>query len=172
MEAQRALQRAARQVGIDITRHQTDCDRLRDAVNDYRSLFYPEHVAEWRSCRQIALSAMESWSAYRPRLFGNLVDGLGPPQWIALLLDADTSEEIARTLIDRRLAYKVCGHGLLHSRGRRIEHPAFRIELRDCQITLIVIDRAYRADPARNPLCNEPLTLVTTRQLAAMLADD
>jgi hypothetical protein len=166
------LLRAAQQLGIDAKHQPVDCERLSQAVADYRSLFRPTERSVQRYCRETALTAMRDLAVFEPRLTGHLVDGLGPLNQITLIVEAETSEEVARTLIDRRMAYREDDYRLQHGRTQRVDHPAFRFEAGDCEVTLVVLGRPYRANPPHHPLCGSPMRLVSASELAAQLATD
>lgn len=172
LPASPALLRAAQQLGIDAKRQRIDCEQLSRDVTGYRSLFRPAELALQRQHRKAALTAMQDLAVFEPRLAGHLVDGLGPLEQITLIIQAETSEEVARALIDRRIAYREANYRLHHGRTQRIDHPAFRFEAGDCEVTLVVLSRSYRADPPRHSLCDSPMRLVSARELAAQLAAD
>jgi hypothetical protein len=169
MAVRPALERAAQEVGLNLRHCRLDCEQISRAVHDYRSLFHPESEAQWRAARETALAAMRELDAFHPRLAGHLVDGLGTPDRILLLVDADTPEEIARELIDRRIPWHACEHRLLHAKGRYIDHPSLCFEAGTYGVEIIVLKPALRSDPPRDALCDRPMPLLTTRQLETLL---
>jgi len=169
MAVRPALARAAKEVGVGLRHYRLDCGQLSRAVEDYRTLFHPDSARLWQAARQTALAAMREVHHYQPRLAGSLVDGLGTPDRITLLVDAETPEEIARDLIDRRIPWHGCEHRLLHARGRHIDHPSLCFEAGAHSVEMVVLHPVMRSDPPRDPLCDQPMRLLTLRQLGDLL---
>ncbi len=164
-----ALQRAAQEHGMQAGRLDASVHTLREAVNDYRALFRPDQLQQLHAQRRLALQAMRSFDAFRPRLAGTLVHGDGRLDRIRLLLESDSPEPVIYRLSDLHIPWHEGDATLVFAGGQRATRPAFHFVAGDAQVELIVLRTADRSNPPRDVLGGGPLPTLDIDELQALL---
>lgn len=139
-------------------------------MREHRSLFQPRQFEQLTAQRRIALEAMRTLAAFRPRLLGSLVDGDGALDHITLLLQADSVESVIHVLQDHHIPWRSDERTLHHASGQRLAHPALCFEAGGSSLALIIAPPHLRSDPPRDPLDGRRLALLDSAELAALLA--
>ena len=166
-----ACRKAAARLGESNSKRWPDAAAIEAALHEYQSLFQSDSqpVALDR-LRRLALDAMRDLADFDPRLVGPVAKGLADRHTpIRLLLRADTPEQVALTLEDRRIPWRSAEVELLFSRNRRIARPAFRFQAGATTLELVVLAPADRHDPPRDPADNSPLRGLSIAQLKDLL---
>ena len=164
-----ALQRAALETGSRLDGAGIDLAELRAEIASYRALFHRPQLARLYASRRLALDAMRSLEAFRPRLAGALVHGDGPLDEVRLVLAADTPEDVAMTLDDRHIPWRDAEVMIDFASNRREARPALRFRAGDVGVELVILNQADRGRPPREPFSNQPATLLDAQELAALL---
>lgn len=164
-----ALQRAARNLGVQLQQARPSLEALRAAIREHRELFRPEQLRRLQEQRRLALDAMRSLAEFRPRLTGPLIHGDGPFDRVRLLLIADTPEQVMMHLDDRHIPWRDAEVLLHYSAGRRVNRPAVRFVAGATAIELIILDPGSRSDPPRDPITGGPLEMLDADQLNALI---
>lgn len=164
-----AVQRAARNQGIQLQQTRPSLEALRMAIRERRELFRPEQARQLQEQRRVALEAMRSLAGFRPRLIGSLIHGDGPLDSVRLLLIADTPEQVMMHLNDRHIPWRDAEVSLHYSARRRVSRPAVRFVAGATAIELIILDPGSRSDPPRDPISGGPLEMLDADQLHALI---
>ena len=104
-----AKRKAARQLGADATHALPDNAEVEEALRTHQSLYQETEQRERiRHLRQIALSAMDTLSAWRPHLCGSVLKGTaGRYRAIDLQLFTDDGKSIELYFLNRDIRYEV-----------------------------------------------------------------
>lgn len=172
LSVERALDRAAARLGVRLSQSRPTREQVHEAIREHRSLFRPRQYVQLADQRRRALESMRQLAIHQPRLIGGLVTGDGPFDRITLLLQADTIEQVIHDLQDRHIPWRSMDSTLQHARGQLVSHPGVRFEAGTSTIELIVPSRPLRSNPPRDPVDGKALPMLTTEQLAALLADE
>jgi hypothetical protein len=166
-----ACRKAAERLGEGNSKHWPDAAAIEAALHEYQSLFQRDsQPAALEQLRQLALQAMRDLAGFEPRLVGPVAKGLADRHSpIRLLLRADTPEQVALALEDRRIPWRSAEVELLFSRNRRSPRPAFRFQAGDTTVELVVLDPADRQDPPRDPADDSPLRGLSASALHELL---
>lgn len=169
-----ACHRAAERLGEPNPRHWPDAAAVEAALREYQSLFQSDsQPAELARLRALALQAMHDLAAFSPRLVGAVAKGLADRHSpVRLLLRADTPEQVAFALEDRRIPWRSAEVELRFSRNRRATRPAFRFQAGEVTVELVVLGPADRNDPPLDPTDNRPLRGLDAAQLQALIGGE
>lgn len=146
-------------------------NELRTAIHDYRSLFKPGQLTQLQRQRQLAREAMREFSAFRPRLFGDLLHGDGPLDRIRLMLTADPPEQVMLHLADRHIPWRDGEILLSYSGRRRAARPSLRFLAGESKVELVILEQRSHSDPPRDPLSGGPMEMLGIEQLDALIAN-
>ena len=114
---------------------------------------------------------MRDLADFRPRLVGAVAKGLADSHSpIRLLLTADTPEQVALALQDRRIPWRSAEVMLGFGGNRREARPAFRFQAGETAMELVILETGDRHDPPRDPADNTPLKGLSAEDLEALLA--
>ena len=169
-ELDEALRRAARAQRINLQQHRPSLEALRAAIRDYRELFRPQQAAQLARQRALALEAMRTFAAFRPRLAGSLIHGDGPLDRVRLLLFCETPEQLMQDLGDRHIPWRDAEVTLHYSGGRRQNRPAVRFLAGETTVELVILDPRSHSDPPRDPITGGRLETLDADQLARLAA--
>lgn len=172
MPAERALERAATDLGIRLAHYRPTREQLQDAVCEYRTLFQPSQVQAIAAYRASTVALMRLLPNYSPRAGGCVVDGRDASSDVLVFLETDTIESVIHELYDRRIAWRATECEVRHASGRRLAHPALRVEAAEHRALLIALPGPISADPPCDPIDGRPMSLLNTDALAALADDD
>ena len=144
---------------------------LRAAIDEYRTLFKPHQLTQLRQRRRLAREAMHEFTAFRPKLFGDLVHGDGPLERIRLMLIADTPEQIMHHLSDLHIPWQDGEVVLSYSGRRRAARPCLRFLAGESKVELVILEQRSHSDPPRDPLSGGPMEMLGIEQLDALIAN-
>jgi hypothetical protein len=170
-DTQGACRRAAERLGERNPRHWPDLATIEIALREHQALFQADRQPlELARLQRLALEAMHDLAGFQPRLVGAVAKGLADAHsGVRLLLKADTPEQVALALEERRIPWRSAEVMLHFSRNRREPRPAFRFQAGNTPIELVVLDPGDRHDPPRDPADNGPLRGLSAKQLEAAL---
>lgn len=165
-----ACRKAAERLGERNPRHWPDQATIEAALREHQALFRAtSQPLELARLRRLALEAMRDLASFQPRLVGAVAKGLADAHSaVRLLLTADTPEQVALALEERRIPWRSAEVTLLFSRNRRETRPAFRFQAGETPVELVVLDPADRHDPPRDPADNRPLRGLSAQELQAL----
>jgi Rad3-related DNA helicase len=135
----RARQKAAERLGCRDRRQLPTNAEIERALQEYQRLFRGESQhAELQRLRQIAIDAMSTLEEFRPRLVGPVLSGSADKNsTIALHLFSDTPEQIAITLMEKKIPWQDGIKKVHYPRGVAKEQPLFRFHAGETEIELI-----------------------------------
>jgi hypothetical protein len=167
VDSRSACRKAAERLGERNPRHWPDLASIEAALREHQGLFQADRQpAEQARLRDLALEAMHDLADFRPRLVGAVAKGLADTHsTVRLLLTADTPEQVALALEQRRIPWRSAEVMLQFSRNRRAARPAFRFQAGSTAIELVVLEPGDRDDPPRDPVDNSPLRGLSAAQL-------
>lgn len=171
LPAERALERAATELGIRLTHCRPSREQLHDAVREYRTLFRPDQAEAIAAHRAATIALMRLLAGFAPRAGGGVVDGRDAASDALVFLVADTIESVIYELYDRRVVWRATEYEARHASGRRVAHPALEVESDTHRVVLIVIPGNLAADPPCDPIDGRPMSLLRTDALAAITGD-
>jgi hypothetical protein len=145
---------------------------LRAAIHEYRSLFKPHQLTHLQQQRRLAREAMSEFSAFGPRLFGDLVHGDGPLSRISLMLIADTPEQVMHYLSDRHIPWQDGETVLSYSGRRRVAQPSLRFLAGESKVELVILEQRSHSDPPRDPMTGGAMEMLGIEQLDALIENE
>ena len=124
-----AKRKAAARLGISEARFLPRNIEIKNALADYQHLFQSEtQPDQLRYLRETALEAMHFFSAYEPRLVGEVLDGIANQHSdVTLHLFSDTVEDIELFLMQKQIPYKMKQRRLRKYKDEYKQYPAFQI---------------------------------------------
>jgi hypothetical protein len=154
----RARQKAAERLGCRDRRQLPTNAEIEQALQEYQQLFRGESQAtELQRLRQVALDAMSTLAEFRPRLVGPVLSGSADRNSrIELHLFADTPEQIAIALVERKIPWQDGIKRVRYPRGMAKEQPTFRFHAGDTEIELIWFTPEELRHPPLSPVNDRP----------------
>lgn len=171
LPAERALEQAATELGIRLTHCRPSREQLHDAVREYRTLFRPDQLETIAAQRTATVALMRLLSGYTSRAGGSVVDGRDATSDALVFLEADTIEPVIYELYDQRLVWRAAEYAVRHASGRRVAHPALKVESNGHRVILVAIPGKVAADPPCDPFDGRPMSLLSADALAAITGD-
>ena len=102
-----AKRKAARQFGGLDARQMPSNEEIDAALKAYREIYRPEHNAELRTLRQLALDIMRELAAFDPHLVGSVLNGTaGKYADIHLQLFSDSAKSVEHYLLARAIHFR------------------------------------------------------------------
>jgi hypothetical protein len=147
---------------------------IETALREHQRLFLADRQPDaLRTLREIALDAMQAFSAFRPRLVGAALEGTADiHSGVRLLLVADSAEEVAFTLSDQHIPWHPAEVSLRFARGQRENRPSFRFLAGEAAVELVVLNRSDLSNPPRDPATGQALKTADRSHLMALLSAD
>lgn len=170
---ERARRKAAERTGIRDRRNWPSNEAVQEAVLTQRRLFFGDsHAVEGEELRRHALSAMQLFADFSPRLVGTALAGTGDLQiGVELFLFADRPEDVIFTLIERKIPWQEGERSCRYPRGQRTSHPSFRFLAGDVPVTLIVLPTEHLRHPPLDPVTDRPQRGASMAEVEQMLAE-
>jgi hypothetical protein len=102
-----AKRKAARQIGGLDVRQMPNNDEIDAALKLYREIYRPEHAAQLRMLRQLALDIMDELAAFNPYLVGSVLKGsAGRYADLHLQLFCDSVKSVEHYLLGRDIRFR------------------------------------------------------------------
>ena len=155
---QSARRKAAARFGCKDQRSLPDNIEIDAALREYQQLFKSDSQPEaLRQLRLLAVEAMQQLHLFSPRLTGSVLDGTADTSSpVQLYLFADTAEELALHLMEKRIPFEQGEVKLKHAAGKTKTHPLFAFQAGNTQLELILLSPADRADPPVDSQSGKP----------------
>jgi len=159
-----AKQKAAAKFGISNQRDLPSNLEIEIALQHYQRLFQKtDHLL---ALRKTAISAMQLFEQFQPRLVGKVLIGTANPHSaVNLHLFSDHPEEIAFFLIDRKIPYQLTERQYT---GISKRYPCYQFVAGNHKITLTVFNLSEIRQPPPDPISGKPMrraNLTTVSQL-------
>lgn len=164
-----AITAARRELELRPHDHPTPKDVLLHAIGSRRSLFRPNQHAELHQRRARALQAMRALIAFTPRLTGDILAGACSRAPVRLLLTADSTEDVALSLIDQGIPWRSEDYRLTFA-GTGIQTcPGFSFLAGGIRIELVVLGPEARSRPPLDGYSGRPLEQMDPIALEALI---
>lgn len=167
-----AKRKAAERLGAPETRNLPNNREIQEALVDYQRLFRgAEQVQLIHRLRQVAAEAMEFFAAFDPRLVGSVLHGTATEHSdVNLHLFADTPDEVAVFLMDRRIPYEHAERRLRYGRDSYETFPVYRFLAGDTVVDATVFALKRLREAPRSRIDGQPMdraSIATVRELLA-----
>lgn len=168
-----AKRKAAERMGVSNYQQLPSNQEIEQALTDYQRLFQREtQPALLLRQRQLAAQAMQTFSAFKPRLAGAVADGTaGKHSEIQMHLYADAIEEIALYLIDREIPYESCERRVRLNAVSVNNYPAYRFLAEGHPIVLIIFPVKDRNQSPLSPADGRTMQRLNLTELRQLLGD-
>jgi hypothetical protein len=167
-----AIRKAAERLGITDRRQIPGAETIVQAIEDYRRLFLGEHaIQQVHRLRLEAIAAMQALARFQPRLVGAVLDGSADEtDPVCLHLFADCAEEVAFSLIERRIPWQDEQTTRTLADGQRLVVPVFRFYAGTTEFRLLVLPWHALRQPPLDPSSQKPAARATVQRVQALLA--
>lgn len=170
LEISSARRKAAERLGCRDKSQWPTTQEIETAVRAHQRLFQanqqPEHLAKMR---QTAVCVMRFFAAFRPRLFGAVLDGFADRNsTIRLLLETETTENVLIQLLEARLPHQLGETALFATKGRRLVLPCVQLKWDNNQTELILLNPRQTREIPRDPSSGAKLASANLTQLLAL----
>ncbi len=168
-----AKRKAASRLGISNARFLPRNIEIKNALADYQHLFQSEtQPNQLHALRKTALEAMHFFSAYEPRLVGEVLDGIANKHSdVTLHLFSDTVENVELFLMQKQIPYETKQRRLRTCKDEYKRYPAFQITTGDHCIELVVFPvNGLRQAPC-SPVDGKPMGRASLATVKTMISD-
>lgn len=171
-EFDRARHKAAARAGVGDRRCWPKNQEIQEALLQQLRLFQGEtQPAALRRLREQALAAMRNFKAFVPRLVGPVLHGTADSrQGIRLHVFADSSEELAITLLDQGIPWRQHDENLRFGGGVQRAHPVFTFVAGETPFELVVLPRGAMRNPPLDPVSERPDKGAGLTEVAALVS--
>ncbi|MGB5345539.1 MAG: hypothetical protein WBN23_05185 [Woeseia sp.] len=144
---------------------------IEQAVNEHLALFGREsHSSLLHNLRRAAISAMDMLADFTPRLVGPVLNGTaGETSAVNLHLFADSPEQVAWTLDERRLPYRPFERRYKSRRNQTSRFSAFRFNYEDASIEATVFPFDGIRQAPISPIDGKPMQRADLRAVRALI---
>ena len=166
-----AKRKAARQVGAADARQMPDNAEITAALKLYRELFRPDHAAELRSLRQLALDIMREFAAFNPHLVGSVLNGsAGKHADIHLQLFSDSMKSVEHSLLGQDIRFRG-GETRLYAGDMPLDAPVLSFNRQGYDIHLTVLSTRDLRTQLKTSLDGKPIERAKPAAVAALVAE-
>jgi len=173
-EFERARRKAAARLGVTDKRCWPDNEEIHQALAQQQRIFHADAQERVLSdLRQRALTAMQTFAVFEPRLVGQALDGTASrEQGVHLWLFADSAEEVVLELLNRGIPWKQRDGQFRYAGGSTQAHPVLSFVAGDVPIHLVVLPRHAIRNPPLSPISERPERGIGVTELSRMIAAD
>lgn len=170
-DVETARRKAAERLGVSNSRLYPKPMEVAQALVEYQQLFRGQsHARRLNNLRVAAIRAMEALRQFRPRLVGPVLQGTADEgSAIQLHLFADSPEEVALSLMERRMAWRDAERQFVYSDGSRRAQPSFHLRADDTDVELVVFTPVGMRNPPLDPVYQRPMTRGTIDDVRKLL---
>ncbi len=168
---QLAKKKAMLQLGMPETRNLPSNIEIETALQTYQRLFradtQPQHL---QRLRQIALTAMQFFQQFDPRLVGPVLSGTADEHSsVTLHVFSDTPEDVAFYLMDKQIPYSTIEKRLKIKNETYQVYPAYHFIAEDTAITAIVFPMNALYQAPISPVDGKPMQRANAANLINLL---
>ncbi len=148
-----AKTKAARQAGLGEANLLPDNHEIEAALREYQGLYQKEEQpGQLRRLREVAVTVMREFDAFRPALVGSVLSGTATQfSDVNLQLFTDDVKALTMFLLNHRYRFEE-GTRRVSRGGRLDEVPQISLEVEDVTVRLTVLDRDdERSSPRARP---------------------
>ncbi|MEE8343648.1 MAG: hypothetical protein V3R51_07585 [Gammaproteobacteria bacterium] len=168
-----AKRKAVSRLGISEARFLPRNIEIKNALADYQHLFQSETQSnQLRSLRETALEAMHFFSAYEPRLVGEVLDGIANQYSdVTLHLFSDTVEDVELYLMQKQISYITKQRRVRTHKDEYKQYPVFKIMAGDHCVELVVFPvNGLRQAPCSS-VDDKPMGRASLATVKTMISD-
>ena len=155
---ERARRKAAERAGVSNRRFWPSNEEIQDALLAQRRIFEGEGQAQVLTRRRgEALEAMRSFSRFRPRLVGAVLDGTADERHpVRLHLFAERPEDVLFSLMENRIPWQEREEWLRFGSGSRRAVALFAFYAGETPFELVVLPPSALRSPPLDPVTDRP----------------
>jgi len=144
---------------------------IESALAEYHRLFGNQsHAGTLRDLRKTALSMMELFKDFKPRLVGPVLSGTASAHSeISLHLFTDRAENVALRLIERNIPHQPAERRLRYEPDRVVAYPAFRFVAGDQPVDVVVFPLDGIRQAPSSPVDGKPMRRGDTPEVLALV---
>jgi hypothetical protein len=166
--------KAAERLGIHDDTHLPKNSEIENALREHQHLFGgEEHKRHLRELREMAVEAMQFFSAFEPRLVGAVLEGTADKySAVCLHLFCETPEEVIDFLSEQGIPFEEENRELRSDHDTREEFPVFLFSADDTPIDLTVLPRDYVRQAPLNRVNGKPMKRATRGAVEQLLLEE
>ena len=167
-----AKRKAARQIGAVDGRQMPDNDEIDAALKAYRNIYRPDHGAELRLLRQLALDIMLEFAAFNPHLVGTVLKGsAGKYADIHLQLFTDSMKSVEHYLLGREIPFRG-GATRLYAGDMPLDAPVLSFNRQGYDVHLTLLSSRDLRSQLKTSLEGKPIERAKPAAVAALVAEE
>jgi len=172
-ELARARRKAAARAGIDDRRLWPGNEEIQEALLLQQRLFQGERREhEIKRLRRRALTAMDAFADFAPRLVGPVLSGSADPtQSVRLHLFTDNLKDVAFALLDQGIPWQEREEVFRYGGGKRRTHPVFAFLAGDTAFELVVLPTRIQRNPPLDTVNERPERGAGATEVARLLGN-
>ena len=165
-----AKRKAARQFGGLDARQMPSNEEIDAALKTYREIHRPEHTAQLRTLRQLALDIMHELAAFNPHLVGSVLNGsAGLYADIHLQLFSDNAKSVEHYLLARAIRFRG-GETRLYAGDMAFAAPVLSFDRDGYDVHLTVLSPRDLRSQLKTSVAGKPLERARREAVEALLA--
>jgi len=169
----KAKRKAAERLGLPPSISLPGNDEVQAALKEYLALFHRDLPATLARLRRIALEAMELLTEFDPRLVGPVLEGTATEHTdIQLHATATNPEDLQFFFQEHGITFEQIERRLRFGGDRVAMLPAFRFEIADRVIEVVVFSPESVREAPLGTADNRPVRRIAAAELKALLAID
>ena len=174
MDLRQARRKAAARLGIDDEASLPGGAEIEEALREHQRLFVgAAHGASLRQRRHAALSAMDFFASFDPRLVGAVLDGTaGVHAPVSLQLHADDPDAVARCLDERGIPAEDRSRSIRLDPQRTIDAPVWLFGADDIAFDITVLPTSALRQAPLSSVDGKAVKRASAAQLRALMAED
>lgn len=147
---------------------------IHKALLEYQELFLQQkQPTRLRELRELALQAMQSLEAFRPRLVGDVLNGSASTNsCVELNLYADTPEDVAHHLLQKSIPFQHDEVTIRLSKARKERRALFSFEAGGTRIELLILSPRDLNNPPIDPITERPVNGASIKRTKELLLEN
>lgn len=169
-----AKRKAAERLGAAETQNLPKNQEIQDALIEYQQVFGgPEHISQLYRLRRQAVSAMELFERFRPRLVGPVLLGTADSSsGVQLHLFADTPETVLFFLMDHGIPYDSDERRLRFGKDGWAILPMFRFMAGGTEVEITVFGEDGLREAPRSEIHGRPMERASISEVRSLLSGE
>lgn len=166
-----AKRKAAAHMGATDTRQLPSNQEIEQALIEYQRLFCSATQPQaLRVLRETALTAMDFFRDYEPRLVGSVLTGTADTHSPVMLhVFTDTPEDIGFTLMEHHIPFETADKHLRLNPEEHESFPAYRFFAKDVQVEVVIFPVSRRLPTPLSPVDGRPMQRANMTMVADLL---
>lgn len=167
-----AKRKAAAHMGATDTRQLPSNQEIEQALIEYQRIFRSTTQPQaLRTLRETALTAMDFFRVYEPRLVGSVLTGTADAHSpVTLHVFTDTAEDIGFTLMEHHIPFETADKQLRLHHDEHEAFPVYRFFAQDTQVEVVVFPVSRRLPTPLSPVDGRPMQRANIAMVTELLA--